>query len=118
MKELKTVKDTVTKFGNANYYIHDGDTMMTYEPNQIDQLIEDWGNSPVIEVGCLRGVHIYLFNPDTLTVNQCRKYLGITQKKVSEITGVPLRTLENWEAGVRKCPEYVRRLVVAELLRH
>jgi DNA-binding transcriptional regulator YiaG len=36
----------------------------------------------------------------------------LTQKQVSEITGIPVRTIQNWEAGVRKCPDYVTNMAV------
>lgn len=40
---------------------------------------------------------------------------GLTIKQVSEMTGVPYRTLQNWEAGVRRCPDYVERLVLEKI---
>lgn len=52
-----------------------------------------------------------------MTIKEARQKLNLTQKKVSEMVSVPLRTLENWETGVRKCPDYVERLIVAELFR-
>lgn len=36
---------------------------------------------------------------------------GMTQKQLSEFTGIPLRTIQNWEGGQRKCPEYIAELV-------
>lgn len=36
----------------------------------------------------------------------------LTQHQLSVITGIPLRTIQNWEGGQRKCPEYVERLVI------
>ena len=41
--------------------------------------------------------------------------LGLTQKKMSDLLGIPQRTIEDWEAGRRKCPPYVERLVIKEL---
>jgi transcriptional regulator with XRE-family HTH domain len=35
----------------------------------------------------------------------------LTQQQVSDLTGVPKRTIQNWEAGVRQCPEYVTKMV-------
>lgn len=40
---------------------------------------------------------------------------GWTFAKVSEKTGVPVRTLENWESGERTPPDYVARLVLDKL---
>lgn len=45
-------------------------------------------------------------------IREVRIRHGLTQKQVSDITGVPLRSIENWEAGVRKCPNYVEKMVV------
>lgn len=48
-------------------------------------------------------------------IKEARIKHGLTQKQVSDITGVPLRSIENWEAGVRKCPNYVEKMVVTML---
>lgn len=37
---------------------------------------------------------------------------GLTQQQLSDLTGIPKRTIENWEGGQRKCPEYVERLLI------
>jgi transcriptional regulator with XRE-family HTH domain len=37
---------------------------------------------------------------------------GLTQKQVSDITGVPHRSIQNWEGGQRKCPDYVTGMIV------
>ena len=34
---------------------------------------------------------------------------------MSELLGIPKRTIENWESGSRKCPEWAERLVVEKL---
>lgn len=49
------------------------------------------------------------------TIKSERIRLGITQKKMSELIGIPQRTIEDWEAGRRKCPDYVERLVLEKL---
>ena len=45
-------------------------------------------------------------------IKEARIKRGLTIKQVSEITGVPYRSLQNWEAGVRTCPNYVTKMVV------
>ena len=45
-------------------------------------------------------------------IKETRIKHGLTQKQVSELTGVPERSIQNWEAGVRKCPDYVEKMVV------
>lgn len=44
-----------------------------------------------------------------------RKQVGMTRKAFSEHTGIPVRTLEDWEAGRRTPPEYIPRLIEYQL---
>ena len=44
-----------------------------------------------------------------------RTEAGWTRPKVVERVGVPLRTLEEWEANRRTPPDYVQRLVLDRL---
>lgn len=52
-----------------------------------------------------------------MNIEEARKARGISRKDVSRKLGIPYRSLENWEKGLSKCPDYVERLVVAEILR-
>lgn len=52
-----------------------------------------------------------------MNIKDARIRHGLTQKQLSEITGVPVRTIENWEGGQRKCPDYVERMVLDTLER-
>jgi transcriptional regulator with XRE-family HTH domain len=45
-------------------------------------------------------------------IKETRIKHGLTIKQVSDLTGIPYRTLQNWEAGVRKCPDYVTNFTV------
>lgn len=45
-------------------------------------------------------------------IKEARIKYGLTIKQVSDLTGVPYRSLQNWELGVRKCPDYVSKMVV------
>lgn len=40
---------------------------------------------------------------------------GLTQKTMSELMEIPFRTIQDWEAGKRTPPPYVRRFVLNEL---
>ncbi len=46
-----------------------------------------------------------------------RKNLELTQEQVSLLTGVPVKTLRNWEQKVRKPSEWTIDLVIDRLLR-
>lgn len=47
-----------------------------------------------------------------MSIKETRIKHGLTIKQVSDLTSVPYRSLQNWEAGVRKCPDYVSNMVV------
>lgn len=40
-----------------------------------------------------------------------RKMKEMNRREFSEYMGIPLRTMEEWEAGRRKMPDYVLRLI-------
>ena len=44
-------------------------------------------------------------------LKKIRADLGMTRKAFSEYIGIPLRNLEEWEAGRRKMPEYLLRMM-------
>lgn len=45
-------------------------------------------------------------------IRHARVKHGLTQQQLADLTGIPKRTIENWEAGQRKCPDYVTKMVV------
>jgi len=49
------------------------------------------------------------------TIKELRESTGMTRKKFSEHTGIPVRTLEDWEAARRTPPEYIPRLISYQL---
>ena len=48
------------------------------------------------------------------TIKQLRESVGMTRKEFSQHTGIPVRTLEDWEAS-RTPPEYIPRLIAYQL---
>lgn len=49
------------------------------------------------------------------TIKELRNSTGMTRKEFSEHTGIPVRTLEDWEAARRTPPEYIPRLLTYQL---
>ncbi len=45
-------------------------------------------------------------------LKKTRKMLGMNRTEFSRYMDIPLRTLEEWEAGRRQMPDYVLRLIV------
>lgn len=48
-------------------------------------------------------------------IRELRESIGLTRKEFSEHIGIPVRTLEDWEAGRRTPPEYIPRLIAYQL---
>ena len=44
-------------------------------------------------------------------LRKMREDLGMNRTEFSRYVGIPLRTLEEWEAGRRQMPDYVLRLI-------
>ena len=44
-------------------------------------------------------------------IRKIREHTGLSRKDFSIRIGIPLRTIEDWEAGRRKPPEYIPRLI-------
>lgn len=45
------------------------------------------------------------------TLKEIREVLGMNRTEFSRYMDIPLRTLEEWEAGRRQMPDYVLRLI-------
>lgn len=48
-------------------------------------------------------------------IKELREQTGMNRREFSEYTKIPVRTLEDWEAGKRTPPEYVPRLLSYQL---
>mgnify|MGYP002626271258 CR=1 FL=1 len=50
-----------------------------------------------------------------MSIKELRAYYGLTQAELSNITGIPKRTIGNWETGERKPAPYIVGLICAKL---
>ena len=48
-------------------------------------------------------------------IRDLRESINMSRREFSLHTGIPVRTLEDWEAGRRTPPEYVPRLIAYQL---
>ena len=48
---------------------------------------------------------------------ELRQQSGMTQKEFAEYFEIPKRTIENWDEGVRQCPEYLLKLMEYKLIK-
>lgn len=46
-----------------------------------------------------------------MNITEMRNLLNVTRAEFSRLYSIPVRTLEDWESGRRKCPEYVLNLL-------
>lgn len=44
-----------------------------------------------------------------------REQTGMNRREFSDFFGIPYRTVQDWEAGKRKMPEYLLRLMLYKL---
>lgn len=51
-----------------------------------------------------------------MTIKEAREAAGLSQRGMSDLLGIPKRTIQNWETGQRVPPSYVERLVLEKLL--
>ena len=47
-----------------------------------------------------------------IRIRETRQKLSLSQRAFSEYLNIPLRTIEDWEAGRRMMPDYVLRLIL------
>ena len=50
-----------------------------------------------------------------MTIKEARIAANLTQQQMSDLLGIPKRTIGDWECGVRTPPEYVERLIIEKL---
>lgn len=48
-------------------------------------------------------------------MKELRKEIGLNRREFSDYMGIPLRTLEEWESGRRRMPDYVLRLITYQI---
>ena len=46
-----------------------------------------------------------------MTIQEIRIMSGLNRAEFSRKYEIPVRSLENWESGARKCPDYVIKLL-------
>lgn len=46
-----------------------------------------------------------------MTIKEIRASTGLSQSKFAEALNIPVRTIQKWEIGGSKCPDYVVELI-------
>lgn len=50
------------------------------------------------------------------TIKEIRQSTGLSQAKFCGMLNIPKRTLQDWEQGLRQCPEYVVELIAYRVM--
>ena len=50
-----------------------------------------------------------------MTIKELREKTGLSQQKFGDYFGIPMRTVQNWEMGTRKCSQYIIDLMEYKL---
>lgn len=51
-----------------------------------------------------------------MTFKELREASGMSRKQLVDYFGIPYRTIQDWELGNRKCPEYLLELMKYKLV--
>ena len=73
---------------------------------------------PIMREGMAKGLRAMghtVLTEGPVTVRSLRMAAGLSQRALADKYGIPRRTIENWESGVRTPPDYVVRLLAAAL---
>jgi DNA-binding transcriptional regulator YiaG len=50
-----------------------------------------------------------------MEIKELREKYGLSRKQFCEYFEIPYRTVQDWELGNRKCPEYIVKLIKFKL---
>lgn len=88
-----------------------------------DRYLSEWATSSLFDTGhddqdpdysgILNLLHA-IYRAAHITVREIRTHTGLTQAAFALRYHIPKRSVENWEGGIRSCPDYLR-LMLAQL---
>lgn len=55
---------------------------------------------------------------EAVSVKEARNAIGLSQQALSDWLEIPKRTIEDWDTGKRKCPDWCRKLIVEKIFTH
>lgn len=75
-----------------------------------------WGDAPDADIPADRVDTLgRLWDAAHLTIRDIRQHTGLSQAAFATRYCIPTRTLEDWERGVRSCPDYLRLLLAKDV---
>lgn len=77
-----------------------------------DAFVSVWGDAPDAGIPADRiDLLARIWDAAHLTIRDIRQHTGLSQAAFATRYCIPTRTLEDWERGVRSCPDYLRLLL-------
>lgn len=77
-----------------------------------DVFVSVWGDAPDAGIPADRiDLLARIWDAAHLTIRDIRQHTGLSQAAFATRYCIPTRTLEDWERGVRSCPDYLRLLL-------
>lgn len=83
-----------------------------------DAFVDDWALSSILNEGEDGGIPESrlddlgeIWDVAHMTIRNIRECAGLSQAKFATHFCIPARTIEDWERGARKCPDYLRLLL-------
>lgn len=73
-------------------------------------LSSGWVDAADIPADCIAELG-HIWDAAHLTIRDIRQHTGLSQAAFAMRYCIPTRTLEDWERGVRSCPDYLRLLL-------
>ena len=77
-----------------------------------DAFVSVWSDAPDAGIPADRiDLLARIWDAAHLTIRDIRQHTGLSQAAFATRYCIPTRTLEDWERGVRSCPDYLRLLL-------
>ena len=84
-----------------------------------EAFVSDWWTSSIFSedeaTANLVGQIEKIWDAAHMTVAEIRAATGLSQGKFAVKYCIPVGTIHNWEQGIRKCPDYIRLLLIERL---
>ena len=99
------VKESIESWQQSLYFKECVKFEMVYDERKEDKLIRH------IEVYTEYGEDPAVTEEEINEVAELRKSVGMNLTQFSKFTGIPYRTLQNWESNTAQCPRYIISLL-------
>lgn len=96
-KNARIVKYRIDRGGKEQILCECDIDLQEHDDPEVVEIIEDW------------------YTSFAENLKQLRNRMGITQKRLSELTNIPLRTIEDWSTGKRTPSPYMIELIACKL---